>query len=92
MVLGIKGLWIPCLYPNANLPLARPLSLPGAQRGFALHPPANFPERLARVLPGLSKLTDFICGDDKRTAWSYSSAKKKKKKKKKKKPKKNQKE
>ena len=58
-----------CKLSRAGSPrLARPLSLPRAQRGFALCPTVNFPEREARVLPGLSKLTDCFCGDDRRIA------------------------
>ena len=58
-----------------SLRLTQPLSLPGgAQRGFALCPTVNFPELEAWDLPGLSKVTDRICGDNRRIAQSDSRA------------------
>ena len=58
-----------CKLSRAGSPrLARPLSLPRAQRGFGLRPTVNFTEREACVLPGLSKLTDCFCGDNRRIA------------------------
>ena len=51
-----------------SLRLAWSLSQPGAQRGFSLRPTVNFTEWEARVLPGLSKLTDCFCGDNRRIA------------------------
>ena len=58
-----------CKLSRAGSPrLAGPLSLPRAQRRFGPRPTVNFTEQEARVLPGLSKLTDCFCGDNRRIA------------------------
>ena len=58
-----------CKLSRAGSPrLAGPLFLPRAQRGFGPRPTVNFTEQEARVLPGLSKLTDCFCGDNRRIA------------------------
>ena len=63
----IQGGQAQLLFPQEGR-ARRPLSLPGGAQRFALCSTANFPEREACALPGLSKLTDCVCGEDRSIA------------------------